>query len=626
MCGFSGFIDFSSKNLDYSIILDKCNEMISFRGPDQRKKYLDHNNKIFINFNRLSFLDLSDAGNQPMLSKDKRFLFLMNGEIYNFSYLYKLLSNSNILANNKSDTSVSLEFISKFGLDFFLKNAIGMFAIVLIDLFDKTITFLSDPFSQKPLYYSIQNNSLFFSSDLRSIRSNSNFNLEIDKKALSEYFRKSFISAPLSIYKNIFKLEQGSKIDISFKNNQLNYLNISKKNNFILPKEHKDNVKINFNEIQSTIEKSVLLHLEADVPIGTFLSSGLDSSLITAIASKHYKNLKAFSLGFRNKYFDEANDAKLIADHLKIEHQVEYFDDSSIIDKVQNTSQIYSEPFADSSQIPYNDICKFSSKSIKGILSGDGGDEIFGGYYRHLNGALIYKNTRNKFYKFIFNYLIKISNNKMFEIFLKYLGYSYPLEKINRLKKAIFAKNIDEFYYLLTSHLNFEDIVKNLSIRDEFINNDNNLNLSKYLMFKDLTYYLPNDLLVKSDRASMYNSLEVRSPFLNKDLVEKIYSFDSDVIFKGNKNKSILRTILKEYIPDKLISKKKRGFVAPINEWLKNELKELCEYHFSSKMLPTDLLNESIINENINDFYKGKNNHVEIWNLLIFQIWFHKYH
>ena len=145
-------------------------------------------------------------------------------------------------------------------------------------------------------------------------------------------------------------------------------------------------------------------------------------------------------------------------------------------------------------------------------------------------------------------------------------------------------------------------------------------------MFKDLTFYLPNDLMVKSDRASMFNSLEVRSPFLNSDLVKKVYSLDSDIIFKDNKNKSILRTILKDYLPHKLISGKKKGFVAPINEWLKNELKELCEYYFSKKMLTSGLLNEILIKENLNNFYKGKNNHVEIWNLLIFQIWFHKYH
>ena len=626
MCGFTGFIDFSGKKTHYQQILENCYKQLSFRGPDENKKLIDEVNSIFISFERLSFFDLSDSGMQPMISKNNRYIFFMNGEIYNFKNLAHKLQILKIDVNNKSDAAVALEFISNFGLKNFLNNVDGMFAIVLIDLHKKEINFLSDPFSQKPLYYSIQRNSIYFSSDLRTIHFHQKFDKEIDMFSVQEYFKKSFISAPKTIYKNVFKLEQSSNIIISFKDGTIKLIDETKYHSFEPPKEQNYNRKLNIEQIINNIEKSVSLQLESDTPIGTFLSSGTDSSLITSIASKYNKNIKAFSLGFKNPEFDESRNARLIADHLNIDLSIHYFDEVNINEKVYNTSSTFSEPFSDSSQIPYKEICEFSSKTVKGVLSGDGGDEIFGGYHRYVDGVKIYKITRNKFINKIFQLLLLFSKNIVSEYFFKLLGYSYPLEKIDRLKKSIKANNIDEFYDLITSYFHLHHIVRNLTIVNNDFKNTEYFDYSKYLMWKDLTSYLPNDLLVKSDRASMFCSLEVRSPFLNKDIVKNVNLYGSDEIFHGGKRKSIQKKILRNYLPPSLIQNKKKGFVAPIDKWLKKDLNKLCDYYFSKKMMSHDLFDNKILNQNIKNFKRGKPIHSEIWSLLIFQIWFHSYH
>lgn len=627
MCGFTGFIDNSESNFDYQSILEKCHKALFFRGPDQNKRYLDNKNRIYLNFDRLSFFDLSEDGNQPMISKNKRYLILINGEIYNFKELNKILERNNIYTNKKSDVAVSLEFISKYGLDQFLKDAIGMFAMVIIDLLNKEMNIISDQFSQKPLFYSIQKNIFFFSSDLRTIHNHQNFDLVINKKSLQEFFNKGYINSPNTIYQNVNKIEPGCKLCISYKNKEIKVLKKQRYNTHQLLEKDKLDSKLDITRIKSIIEKSVLLHLESDVPIGTFLSSGIDSSLVTAIASKYNKNINAFSLGFKNSpSYDESEHAKLISDHLGINHNVHYFDNNYLEEKVLKTSDIYSEPFSDSSQILFADLCEFSSKRVKGILTGDGADELFGGYHRHLTGVNIFNNTRDKLTQKLFIFLIGLSGTKLIQHFYNMFSYQYPSEKINRLKNSISAKNIDEFYILITSQIHFRDIVKNIDDLKYEFNLIENFDYSKYMMWKDLNLYLPNDLLVKSDRASMYNGLEVRSPFLNLDLVKEIMPLDSKIIFKGGKTKSILRNILSDYLPKELLSVKKMGFSAPINNWLKNDLKKVKEYFFRRNMLSHELFDNNLIKKNIEEFNYGKENHFEIWSLLIFQIWFHKYH
>lgn len=628
MCGFTGFIDYSGfSNSNYEEILENCHKDLFFRGPDQNNKYIDYQNNIYINFDRLSFFDLSSEGIQPMKSLDRRYLIIMNGEIYNFSNLRNTLQKYNYKANYNSDTSVSLEYISRFGLELFLKNSLGMYSIVLIDFYENKIHFISDEFSQKPLYYSLQNNILYFSSDIRTINSNSKFKLEINKRSIKEYFLKSYISSPNTIYNNVYKLEPSSNIIFSLSNKNIDLYKKKKYNKFNLPLNKNINSKPNIKKIKKIIEKSTLLHLESDVPIGTFLSSGIDSSLITSIASQHKKKINAFSLGFKNNTaFDESSHAEKISNHLGISHHIHYFDKKTLEEKVLNSSEVYSEPFADSSQILYNDLCEFSSVYVKGILSGDGADELFGGYHRHLTGSRIYKVTRNILIQKLFVFLINISENKIFKNIIDYLGYTYSHEKILRLRNAILAKDLNHFYDLITSHISFIHIVNDINDLDCNQDMFSDVDYSKYLMWKDLNFYLPNDLLVKSDRASMYHSLEVRSPFLNLELINEIKNIKSQYMFQDFKTKAILKNILKDYLPSNLISNQKKGFNSPINSWLKKELQKLIDHYTSSKMLSHDILNKKIIEKNMNDFKNGKNNYFEIWNLLIFQIWHNKYH
>ena len=619
MCGFVGFIDNSVTHFDYEKIISKCGQDISFRGPDESKNYIDFPNKIFLSFQRLSFRDLSTNGSQPMLSYNNRYLVLFNGEVYNFQFL---LSELDIFSDEiKSDTRLLTEYISQYGIYNLLDKLDGMFAITVIDLQKKKVFFISDQFCQKPLYFSIQNNILFFSSDIRTINNHQNFKTIISKKSLSIFLKKNFIPSPLSIYENVNKLEAGTLIEINYKNN----LTIDK---VIKYKKSFDNnlevSKFNIETLDQKLNQSVLEHLDSDVEIGSFLSSGIDSSLITAIASKHNKKIKSFSLGFVQDQFDESKDASDIADFLKIKnHRIE-FNENKLEQLLFTVSDIYSEPFSDSSQVPYIALCQKTSSYVKGVLSGDGGDELFGGYIRHQLSDTLFSQRNN----FIFKLFFLLINNKLSSKILNLFGVIYPLEKLNRLDKALKSQNIVDFYDNLTSHHEFTNLVKNFKENiylDEFIKED--LNSSKNIMIFDQNFYLPNDLMVKSDRASMYYGLEVRSPLLSKQIYDYSNSLSKvELLTKKNIQKYCLKSVIEKYLPKNFISKRKKGFVAPIDYWMKNNLKNLLSHYLSDKMLSHDLFESKLIKQNLNDFKSGKNNHYALWDIFIFQLWFHRYH
>ena len=541
MCGFTGFIDFSNNNFNYEYILNKCHKKIIFRGPDENKKFIDYNKKLFISFERLSFLDLSERAMQPLLSKNKRYLFLFNGEIYNYSFLNSKLKKIGLQENNNSDSIISIEYISNFGINNFLKSAKGMFGIVLIDFLEKKVSLISDSFLQKPVYYSNQRNVLYFSSDLRTIHAHNHFDKKINRSSLGEFFKKSFISSPNTIYEDVYKLNRSCIVQFSFSNNMIKQIENISYNQIFTNKSDEIEYSCDLNKINEEIENSVMMHLESDVPIGTFLSGGIDSALITSIAKKFYKNIESFSLGFNEKHFDESNKARELANYLNIKHHIKIFDNSNLDEKVINTSSIFSEPFSDSSQIPYASLCEFTSSKVKGVLSGDGGDEIFGGYHRHLMGSKIFKLSQIKITKKLLNYFLNVCTSKQINDYV--IKYADPniIEKLSRLKFSIQSRNIEEFYQLLTSHPFFKNLVR-LSDNSNLSNiNINESDPSKYMMKRDLEYYLPNDLMVKSDRSSMFYSLEVRSPFLDFDLAHKISRLHKSVIFSGNTKKKYFK-------------------------------------------------------------------------------------
>ena len=618
MCGFTGFLDVSKKNfIDYQSILNQSSKDIFHRGPDESKNLVLNENGIYLNFQRLSFLDLSENGSQPMFSKSKRYILLFNGEIYNYLEL-----KNKIPISDNSDSRILLEYIEFFGISNFLQNVDGMFSIVLIDLNLKKVFFISDFFGQKPLYYFLNEDLLYFSSDLRTSKNHPNLSQDIDNESINLFFRKNYIPAPYTIYKNFKKITPNQIIEISF-NNKIKLLN---KNNYFHLSKNRNKPFIK-NDLKKLLNESVYEHLNSDVEIGTFLSSGVDSSLITSIASKKNHKIKSFTLSFKENKFDESVTASKIAQSLKIENIKVNFDDNNLEEKVFETANIFSEPFSDSSQIPYHELCRYSSNYVKGVLSGDGGDELFGGYDRHIYAPLFFEYSN---YKLILIFLKIIKKYNLDNIF-SYFGYIYPGEKINRLINALIKKDkFSNFYNDITSHHEFHNIQDkfNISFNNNFISDefDSVKELRLRTMLYDLFYYLPNDLMVKSDRSSMYNGLEVRSPLLSKKIYNYVDKIDPNYHFKFLKKKVMLKSVLSDYLPAKFINNNKKGFVAPINKWLRENLNYFLEKYTSKQKLSHGLFNEKLITENISDFKKGKNNHYAIWDLLIFQIWFDRYH
>jgi asparagine synthase (glutamine-hydrolysing) len=630
MCGFTGFIDFNNHHMNYESILDKCATDIHFRGPDDNQKYIDHKEGIFLSFRRLSFMDLSMNSSQPLISQSNNSLILFNGEIYNYQFLLDNIKDITQLKPEDliSDTQVILEYISLKGINSFLDNYSGMMSLVYFDLLNKKIYLCSDHFGQKPLYYSFQNNSLYFSSDIRTIRNNPKFKRIISAGSVDNYLFKNQIEIPSSIYKNVFKISPSSLISLDYCNNQINNLNESKyydQTNF-------NNPNISNLSLHETIIASVDECLNSDVSIGAFLSSGIDSSLITSIANKalDYK-IDTFSLGFNETGFDESQDALKISKHLNIKNEIFKFTDNEIIDNVDILADAFSEPFADSSQLPYIFLCSKTSKFVKGVLTGDGGDELFGGYNRHFTGVRYFRLVKkypflrqilnSKYFKILFQ-----SNNSLLNTLLKIiLKIQYPGDKIFRMINALNQNNIYDFYQTLTSHNEYKNYNTNNNITNSL--NKDEKNLERKMMSFDLNYFLPNDLMVKSDRASMFNSLEARSPFLNKNIYEKSISIPNKDLFKNGIKKNPLKEILSIYVPDKLISKHKKGFIVPIDKWLRSILKDQVKYYLSDIKIKNSPINNNYIRYILDSFYKkNKGVQYELWDILMFQMWYEKYH
>ena len=621
MCGFTGFIDFKGNLIDYEKILKQSSNLINFRGPDESKNLILNELGIYLTFNRLSMIDLTENGSQPMFSFSRDSLILFNGEIYNFSELKKILSTKMYLNDQISDTRIALEYIENYGVNNFLELCEGMFSIVFINLVEKEIFFLSDPFCQKPLYYSLQNNRLFFSSDLRTIHTNSKFNKTIDKKSIPQFFKKNCIHSPNTIYEKVKKISKGEKILIKFKNKNLShpkseiYYNYQSK----FPISYDQNFSINqFNEIMID---SIKKHLISDVPISVFLSSGLDSSLILALTKELSVSTESHTIGFEEIKFDESNNAKKISDYLGVKNNRYVLSKKNILDTVNKLPDIYSEPFSDSSQIPYSFLCSNTSKHFKGVLCGDGGDELFGGYLRHNFGVKLFE-SKNKF--FISGIMKILSNSKLKKI-LEKTSVVYLNEKLDRLSNSLSQKDIYNFYNSLTSHFHFNEMFANSNSykNTKFDNlNDNH----KLMMLYDLQNFLTNDLMVKSDRASMFSSLEVRSPFLSKKVFEYSAKLDSKLFFR-NGYKSPIRELLNLYLPKKLIQNKKKGFSLPIKEILKTDLKEHLDYYLSDNLLSHNFFDKNFIKKTIKDFFNNNtDSQYAIWDLLMFQMWFDKYH
>ena len=656
MCGIFGSLIADRNATKYNF--DKILKSMKHRGPDDNGIWANEKKSILLAHTRLSILDLSNKGSQPMRSSSGRFIIVYNGEIYNHKILRKEIYqlNSEIVWKSQSDTETLLELFEVYGVEKSLPKIEGMFAFGVWDCKNKELTLARDRIGQKPLYYGWISNDFIFASELKSIKMHPKFSKEISTKALNYYFAFSYIKAPYSIYKNLYKLLPGAILKIKENKTYDSYdpdLKKLEEDNFYIKKwwSVSDSYKIeknklytydldtNANSLEKLLLASINSQMISDVPLGSFLSGGIDSSLITALMQKiSLSKIKTFTIGFEDPQFDESISAKNISKHIGTEHTELILMPNQTLSLVTKMHEIYDEPFSDSSQIPTYFLSKLAAKDVKVALSGDGGDELFGGYNRYLWADIIWKRMSifPFFVRKIFGTILQNSPESFWNFIERQFKNSFnrfDLEFIDRkIKKLAIrlrqVKSLEDFYYSLTVEHELEDNLvigkKDLNLRfDEELNL---LNLSdvERMMAEDKKFYLPDDIMCKVDRASMSNSLETRAPFLSSELLNFSAQLPLSQKIFNRKGKIILRHILQKHIPSHLFERPKKGFGVPIDQWLKNELKELVfNVLDENKIQNQGLLNYQVLKRILDEHYANKRNWgSKIWSILMFQNWF----
>jgi len=647
MCGISGFIIQKPTSIFNLNSLKKMVSTLSHRGPNNKGYWNNLNETQFIGHTRLSIMDLSDKGSQPMISSSGRYVISYNGEIYNHWDIRKQINRlKKTTWNSTSDTETILEAIETFGLIETAQKIHGMFSICIIDKKKNLLHLIRDKFGEKPLYYGFSNNNFLFASELKGIVSFPNFKKDIDKKSLNYFFNFSYIPEPYSIYKNISKLLPGTVLTFNLNTHKI--INNEKFNTFC----EDDNIQITeknaVEKFDSILNLAVKDSMISDVEVGSFLSGGIDSSLITSVMqSQSSKKIKTFSIVFEDLKYDEKYYSRNISKYLGTDHNEVLINSKDMIDISKKIPEIYDEPFADSSQIPSVLISQFASTKVKVILSGDGADEFYGGYNRYIafskmNNFLKYcpYNLRYIFGKIIS--LIPLSLLTYMEVILGklFLQNRSVTQLDDKIKKLGFifmnSKTIVDMYFSIISLsentpnlLNHKSALSEIDEIKEKISThfNKNKNLVENVMLADQNMYLTGDILHKVDRASMHYSLETRIPFLNPNIVNFSNKLKMDMKIKGNTGKFLLREVLKKYIPEKYINRPKMGFSIPLNEWLKGPLKEWSMNKLNLNNIKQEgYLNDKQVKYYLENHFSGKKDFSrELWNIIVFQSWLSKY-
>ncbi len=609
MCGILGKIDFKNKiNKDDFI---KSLNMLRHRGPDNNN-ILEIPNALF-GHQRLSILDLSKNANQPMQSSDGRYTIIYNGEIYNFRYLKKELSTDYNDWKSNSDTEVVLKSYEKWGIDC-LDKFEGMFAFVIWDNFKKQIFGARDRIGVKPFYYYTKNQSFTFSSRPSSIiKLNRNLQNHFNLKSIELYLHAGYVPAPYSVYNGIFQLKPGQYL-LWDQKNDLKIKEWWSSNKFIEKKEFNFvNESEIINELECLLLESVEKRLISDVPIGVFLSGGLDSSLIASMASKIKKTqIKTYSVGFENNKYDETYYSSMVANHIGSDHKVKFLNHTDLLNVLDKFENNFDEPFSDSASFPTLAISEFARKDVKVVLSGDGSDELFGGY---------------NYYKFIEKFQLILKSPLVLRNIIHYLFKMVPSHKLNLISECITKKDIIEIYSFMRSvSKNFHNLNYSKTMNPFYeLYNESFQKMPKsetpqqYASRLDLLHTLGDGYLQKVDLSSMSFSLEAREPYLDKNIVE--FALRLPFKYKSTKNisKYILKKVALNYLPIEIINRSKKGFEVPISEWLRGPLKK-----WSIERIEDETLYENLP-ININDVRKLFKIHLNgyrnvtpyLWNVII---------
>lgn len=618
-------------------------ECVRHRGPDDRGQMIVPEVGLAAAFQRLAILDLSPSGHQPMDSASGRYQMMFNGEVYNYRRIAEQLLAMGQLPTLRgtSDTEVMLAGIEAWGLKGACEKFVGMFAIVLWDRVENTLFLVRDRVGVKPLYFGRVGNGCIFGSELKAFAAHPEFRPELDPEALDLYLRLGYVPQPLCIYKNVSKLPGGSIQKVPLEGE-------------IPPPER-------FWSLQAAIERGkaapfagtsdeAASHLEellrdciglrmiADVPLGAFLSGGVDSSTVVALMQAQSSiPVKTFSIGFEQADYDEAKDAERVAAHLGTEHTELYVSPAEMLDVVPRLPEMFDEPFADSSQIPTFLVSQMARRHVTVSLSGDGGDELFGGYNRYAVAQRLLRAKRKlagPFGKLAARAVSGMSPStaeRLFRIASPFLPSSLKFkrigERIDVLPAALSASNEGDLYLALIAHWqsppaalqapspHLQELAPSMNGACGFL---------EAMIAFDMETYMQEDILAKMDRASMAVSLEAREPLLDHRLIEFVWSLPIELRVPADKqSKHLLRSVLYRHVPPELIERPKQGFAAPVGDWLRGPLRDWAEDLLSQANLPDDgLLNRRAIRSVWDVHLSAKRNmQLPLWNILMFQAW-----
>ena len=644
MCGITGFVTNNNFSLEFSLnLLNKMSLKQKHRGPDSSGTFVDPINNLFIAHQRLSIHDLTNAGAQPMISSCGNHILVFNGEIYNYEEIRKKLnSRNNIDWRGSSDTEVLLQCILIYGIEQTVNLIDGMFAFAYYDKIKNNLFLARDPFGEKPLYLYVESQSFAFSSELSAIELFAP-KLTLDQQSVSSQLLYSYVPDDKSIYKEVRKVLPGHYIEFALDSRAgftlykvTEYWSAYETAIKCINEQKNATLEESIVNIEESLEKSIIQRMDSDVPLGAFLSGGIDSTCVTALMQKNStKKIKTFSIGFNDRNYNEAEHAKSVANVLGTEHNELYVSAKDIINIIPHIHEIYDEPFSDSSQIPTYIVSKFAREKVTVVLTGDAGDELFGGYNRHILGDRL-ENVIDRYPLPLRKYLSKvlkilspnsydslsgiIEQISFGKISVKGLG-----DKTHKFSDVISSTNSLELYKkLITTGGDCLPLNNPYKTIQESIFDNPTLNFSEQMMLQDTIGYMRNDILTKVDRASMANSLETRVPFLSRDVFNTAWQTPFEhKIYKGN-GKYPLKTIASKYVPQQIIDRPKSGFGVPIYQWLRDELRDWAEDLLHKNNLEkSGCLDVEFVNHCWEQHLSGKKNMQYIlWNILMFQQWY----